>query len=117
MSRDNHYGGLIFTHHALQRLEERQFSQHMVVETFHRPDSRHSAKQAGAYEYRKQYDQSTVTVIAKQNDRSEWVVLSCWIDPPLPGTKDWKQKQNWKAYQRAGFWGKVWITIKQQLGL
>jgi hypothetical protein len=117
MGQANYYGGLVFTNHALQRLEERQFPQRMVVETFNRPDTSHPAKQVGAFEYRKRFDASTVTVIAKQNERREWVVLSCWIDPPLPGTKDYKQKQRYHAYKKAGFWGKVWLTIRNQLGL
>jgi hypothetical protein len=116
MANSNYFGGLIFTNHALQRLQERQFPQQMVVDTFHNPDQRISAKQPGAYEYRRRFDKSTVTVITKQNDRGEWLVLSCWIDPPLPGTKDYAQRQTYLAYRKAGFWRKVWLTIKQQLG-
>lgn len=117
MASPNHYRGLIFTNHALQRLDERRFPIDMVVETFNRPDTQEPAKQTGAMELRKRFETSTVTVIAKQNDRKEWVVLSCWIDPPLPGTKDYKERQRYHAYRKAGFWGKVWLTIRNQLGL
>lgn len=116
MASANHYAGLIFTNHALQRLDERQFPKHMVLETFNRPDSSHSAKQPGAHEYRKRFGTSVVTVIAKQNERKEWIILSCWIDPPLPGTKDYHEKQRYHAYRKSGFWGKVWLTVRNQLG-
>ena len=117
MANNNHYKGLIFTNHALRRLEERRFPKDMVVEAFRNADSTNPARQDGADEYRKRFGAQTVTAIVKQNDQGEWIVLSCWIDPPLPGTKDYKMKQRYHAYRKAGFWGKVWITIKSQLGL
>jgi hypothetical protein len=113
----NYYGGLIFTNHALQRLSERQFPQHMVLDTFNRPDKSFPGKQPGSYEYQRRFGASTVTVIAKQNERREWLVLSCWIDPPLPGTKDHKQRQHYLAYRNAGFWKRLWLTFKAQIGL
>ncbi len=116
MPNPNYYKGLIFTNHALQRLDERQFPADMVVEAFNKPDSSGPAKQPGASEYRKRFNNSVVTVITKQNDRSEWIVLSCWIDPPIVGTKDYKQRQRYHAYRKAGFWRKVWLTILSQLG-
>lgn len=117
MGSPNYYRGLIFTNHALQRLDERRFPVDMVVEAFNHPDASGSAKQPGAFEYRKKFDTSTVTVIAKQNERGEWIVLSCWIDPPLPGTKDYKERQRYRSFQRAGFWGKLWLTFLRQIGL
>jgi hypothetical protein len=116
MGNPNYFGGLIFTNHALQRLDERRFPAGMVIETFNQPDSRGPAKQPGAMQVRKRFGESTVTVITKQNDRGEWIVLSCWIDPPLPGTKDYKERQRYHAYKKSGFWGKVWLTIRSQLG-
>lgn len=117
MAQSNHYRGLIFTNHALQRLDERRFPIAMAADTFNQPDASGPAKQPGAVEFRRQFGTSTVTVIAKQNERREWIVLSCWIDPPLPGTKDYKQRQRYHAYRKAGFWRKIWLTILSQLGL
>ncbi len=117
MGKDNYYNGLIFTNHALQRLDERQFPKHLVATTFNHPDSQGPARQPGAIEFRKRFDQSTVTVIAKQNDEKQWIILSNWIDPPLPGTKDYKQRERYHSYRKAGFWKKVWLTILSQIGL
>lgn len=111
------FGGIIWTNHALERLGERGLSQEKAWETYHRPDRSFPGKQNGTTEFQKRFGPSTVTLIAKQNERREWLVLSCWIDPPLPGTEDYRKKQNYERYRRSGFWGKVWYTIKQQLGL
>ncbi len=105
---------VVFTKHARTRLQERKLLESMALETILYPDSIQHGKNQ---EFRKRLGQSTVTVIASKNDRNQWVILSCWIDPPLPGTKDFKEKKRYQAYQKAGFWGKIWISIKSQLGL
>ena len=53
----------------------------------------------------------------KKNDQNEWIIISCWQDPPLPGTRDYHKKQQWLKYKKAGFFGKLFITLKRQLGL
>ena len=110
-----HYKGAIYTNHALERLDDRGLTQDMAAETFRYPDKRISGKNPGSYEYTKKYQNSTVTVIAKQNEKGEWLILSVWIDPPLYGTKDYQKKQDYLASRRAGFWGKLWYVIKRQL--
>lgn len=116
MAKNNFYRGLIFTNHALQRMDERYLPKEWVSDTFHHPDDTAAAKQDGIL-YKKTFGPSTVSVIAKQNENNEWIILSCWIDPPYPGTKDYKRKERYKQYQQAGFWGKLWITLKNQLGI
>lgn len=110
----NRYHDLIFTNHALARLSQRGFTKEMVVQTFSNPDSQNKSKNGGT-EFNKKFGGQTVTVVAKQNEKYEWVVLSCWIDPPLPGTRDARLKQEYTIYQKAGFWGKIFLTIKQQI--
>lgn len=110
-----HYGGIIWTNHALERLTQRQFPQDMALQTFRLPDKQFPGKQQGSFEYQKHFGPSLVTVIATQNERHEWVILSCWIDPPLPGTMDSKKKDEYKKYQKASTWGKFWMTFKKQL--
>jgi hypothetical protein len=111
-----YYNNLIFTNHALQRLKERGATEQMAYTTFSNPDSTIDGKKPDTKEFRKKFNQSTLTLIAKQNEKKEWIILSCWIDPPLPGTKDFKDKQNYLSFQKAGFWGKLLITLKSQLG-
>lgn len=100
----------------LSRLGERGLTQQMAWETFTNPD-RTSSSNTGATEYRKRYGISTVTVIAKQNEKREWIVISAWIDPPLPGTEDEKKHNKWKEYQKAGWKKKIWLALLSQLGL
>src|SRR5690242_10196221 len=114
-SFSQHYSGVIWTNHALERLAQRQFPQDMALQTFRTPDRTLSGKQSGTTEYQKRFGSSLVTVIARQNEKQEWIILSCWIDPPLPGTLDSKKKEAYKHYQKASNWGKFWITLKQQL--
>lgn len=114
---DTHYGGVIWTKHALARLRERGLSQQTVLQAFRHPDSTRSGKGRGTTEFLSTFDGSEISVVAAKNEQGEWVIISCWIDPPLPGTKDWYRKQRYLAYQKAGFWGKLWRLVLRQLGL
>lgn len=111
------FAGAIWTNHALERLNQRGLTQQMASQAFSQPDSSFPGKQAGSIEYRKRFDKSWVTVIAKKNEKGEWLILSCWIDPPLPGTEDEKKLIAYRNFQKAGFWKKLWITFLRQLGL
>jgi hypothetical protein len=117
MSGKQYYAGLIWTNHALERLGQRGLSQELASQAFHSPDKVIRGNSNGSVEYQKRVQQSLVTTIVKQNEHNEWIVLSCWINPPLPGTEDEKRHKNYKRYQRAGFWGKVVLEILRQLGL
>lgn len=111
-----YYRGAIWTNHALERLGQRGLSQDMAADTFNRPDASLQGKQSGTMEYQKRFGISLVTIIAKQNERNEWIILSCWIDPPLAGTEDAKKQEAFRNYKKAGFWKKVWLVFKSQLG-
>lgn len=116
MTNTQYFGSLIFTNHALKRMEERKMVKQMAIDAFNNPDHTKTGKQAGTTEYIKKIADKTVTVIAKQNEKQQWVVLSAWTDPPYPGTKDHKNQQYYHTYRKAGFWGKIWLTLKNQLG-
>jgi hypothetical protein len=79
-------------------------------------DSSYRGKQDGTIEYIKKYQNSTITLIVKPNERRELLVLSAWIDPPLPGTQDAKKRDQYQEYRKATGWKKIWLIIKQQLG-
>ena len=117
MGNNSYFGGVIWTNHARDRLKERGMSRDIALKAFKDPDSKNQGKQSGTYEFQKKVGSSYITLIAKQNEQKEWVVLSCWIDPPVYGTRDWKNKQYYKAYQKAGVWGKLWIILRKQLGI
>lgn len=111
------YGGAIWTNHALERLGQRGLSQDMAWQAFNSPDQSEHGKNPGTIESRKRFGPSIVTIISKRNERNEWIILSCWIDPPLPGTEDFKKRQDYLKNKKASFWGKLWYTLKKQLGI
>lgn len=117
MTHQQHFGGAIWTNHALQRLGQRGLSQDMAWQAFRNPDVSEKGKNPGTTESRKKFGNSTVTIIAKPNERNEWIILSCWIDPPLAGTEDFKKREAYIKYRKASLWGKVFLTLKKQLGL
>lgn len=106
---------IVLTNHAKQRLSERYFSAALVEETVSRPDSVVAGKESDSREYRKRFDTKTVTAIVKDN-KSDLVVVSCWIDPPEYGSADYRKKEKYKQYQNASFSGKIWIEIKSLFG-
>lgn len=113
----NHYRGVIWTNHALSRLTERGISQDYALKAFNTPDQTAEGREPGTTQYSKRFGNALITVVAKQNDKNEWLILSCWIDPPLRGSIDEKRRKGYQSYQKASFWMKVWITVKRQLGL
>ena len=62
-------------------------------------------------EYKRRFGNYKVSVLAKQNERAEWIILSCWIDPPFPGSIDIKKRRFEKNYNKAGFWKKLWLLF------
>jgi len=115
MAVSKDYRKIIWTNHALERLDQRGLSQDLAFQAFSSPEKQFQGKNPGTTEFQKRFGQSLVTVIAKQNEKREWVILSNWIDPPLPGTVDYYKKEEYKKYKKAGFWGKLFLTLKKQL--
>ncbi|MFA6005640.1 MAG: hypothetical protein WC775_04115 [Patescibacteria group bacterium] len=112
----NTYGDLIWTNHALERIGQRGLNQEMAWSAVVQYDTYRDGKQSGTTEYEKRFGKSKVTAIVKVNEKGEKVVISCWIDPPYYGTDDYYKKQAYNRFQKAGFWGKFWLTIKEALG-
>lgn len=108
---------IIFTKHALQRLDERSFSKRLVEETLESADKVLQGKETGTLEYFKKYSDFTVTAIATKNEEGALLVLSCWRDPPVYGTHDYRKKKRYKEFKRAGFWKRLWLDILTSFGL
>lgn len=115
MSVSNSYGNVIWTNHALERLNQRGLSQEMAWQTFKNPQTSAKEKQ-NTLKFERKFQSSTVTVVAKQNDKREWVILSAWIHPPLLGTSDYTKQNKYKDYQKSSGIKKFLLTFKQQLG-
>jgi len=78
---DRYYKGVIWTNHALARLRERGVSQGDAWATFVRPDFSRPAKNLGSYVYYKTYGNTKVEVVAKKNEKGQWLILSVWSKP------------------------------------
>jgi len=114
---ERNFGGIIWTNHSLERIGQRGLTQKMAYEAFQFPEFTEGGKQPGSFQYSRNYGSSKVTVVAKQNERREWIVLSCWIDPPLVGYSDWASGVWKQKYNKSSPWKKWWLEIKRQFGL
>jgi hypothetical protein len=76
---------------------------------------------SGTTEYQKRFGKYYVTVIAKQNEKGQWIVLSCWMDPPMYGTADYEKKQQYnrymKDYRKSSFLGRIWKDLLYAFGI
>lgn len=83
----SNYGGLIWTNHALARLTERGIKQGDAWAVWNRPDQSRYSKTQGAWIYYRTWNDTRIEVVAKQNERKEWIVLSVWSKKvePLEG--------------------------------
>ena len=75
---DPRYGGIIWTNHAIQRLRERRITQSDAWYSFQHPNRQLPGKTPGSIRYYKDYGEQRIEVIAKKNEKKEWVILSCW---------------------------------------
>ena len=75
---NNRYGGVIWTNHALARLRERQITQSDAWYSFQHPDGQLPGTAPGSIKYYKDYGSQRIEVVASQNEKKEWIILSCW---------------------------------------
>ncbi len=113
---ETYYKDTIWTTHALSRLGQRGLTQDIAWQAFRYPDRTLSGKERGTTEFQKHIGQSVITIIAKQNEKSDWVIISCWVDPPLAGSDDAKKQARYREYKSASGWKKLLLIVKSQLG-
>jgi hypothetical protein len=75
---DKHYKGIIWTNHAIDRMHQRGVSQKDAYATWSNPDNSRYAESKGAWVYYKDLGNRQIEVVAKQNDRKEWLIISVW---------------------------------------
>jgi len=75
---DKNYKGVIWTNHAMVRLRERGIKQSDAWATWRRPNQSRYAKSKNAWVYYKTYGRTRIEVVAKQNEKKEWIILSVW---------------------------------------
>jgi hypothetical protein len=75
---DNHFGGIIWTNHALDRLRERGIKQGDAWATWRNPQISKKGTISGSWVYYRNYNGTQIEVVAKQNEKREWIILSVW---------------------------------------
>jgi hypothetical protein len=93
---DRNFGGVIWTNHALQRLRERGIKQGDAWATWRSPEQERYASAKGAWVYYRTYGTEKIEVVAKQNEKKEWIILSVWSRPVIAGDKQTKKSSFWQ---------------------
>lgn len=96
---DNHYGGVIWTNHALERLRQRGIKQGDAWATWNRPEQSYKANLHGsgdAWRYYRTWGDQKIEVIAKKNEKREWVIISVWSDRVYIPENQAKRKSFWR---------------------
>lgn len=106
----------IWTNHAYQRIKERKIHVSLIERTIADPD-RVQHRSNGSIELQKQVEDRRFTVLVRINDHQEHIIVSCWADPPYPGTKDLRLKNRYKQIQKASGIKKFWYAVLYQLGI
>ncbi len=75
---DRNYGGIIWTNHALARLTERGIKQGDAWAVWNRPDQSRYSNDKNAWIYYRTWHDTKIEVVAKQNEKKEWIILSVW---------------------------------------
>lgn len=87
---NNKYGGIIWTNHALQRLQERGIKQSDAWATWKRPDK--SRYEDETWVYTRKLGREVIEVVVKKNEKGEWIVLSVWSRPVSSGMRTFKKE-------------------------
>lgn len=78
---NKNFGGVIWTNHAIERLQKRGIKQGDAWATFNRPDQSRSGKTKGVWVYYKTYGDERIEVVAKKDGKGKWIILSVWKKP------------------------------------
>lgn len=107
---------VIWTKHATERNKERQITQSWIEQTIYDPEISNQVED-GKMESKKKFGNQTVSVITKEVENSNKLILSAWIDPPIFGTKDYKNKDRARQMKKASTLRKFLLTFLSQIGL
>lgn len=106
----------IWTNHALQRLKERKIPRNLINQALYHPDNT-LYQNKYVIEQQSRNTGRTTAVIIKTHDNGDKIILSCWVNPPFPGTRDYILRKRYLAMQKAPFMKKLWLTLLNKLGL
>jgi hypothetical protein len=89
------WGGLSWTDHALGRMKERNVSMETAKLVWNNPDSKRYATAKGAWIYNKDWGKEKIEVVAKQDEKGTWVILSVWSRPMVDGGEKTAVRMPW----------------------
>ncbi|MFC1653505.1 DUF4258 domain-containing protein [Patescibacteria group bacterium] len=72
------FNNVVFTDHALERLEQRNIKQGDAWATMNNPDSCRQAQRKKSWVFYRTWGNRRVEVVASKNEKKQWVVLSVW---------------------------------------
>jgi hypothetical protein len=98
---DRNFGGVIWTNHALDRLRERGIKQGDAWATWSSPQESRKGTVPGSWVYYRNWSGTQIEVVAKQNERKEWLILSVWSRPASENYK--KPESVWSLIFRKLF--------------
>lgn len=78
MQYQREFKGTIWTNHALDRMQDRGIKQGDAWATWKKPDQSRYAATKGAWVYYRTWGNQRIEVVAKQNEKKEWIILSVW---------------------------------------
>jgi hypothetical protein len=102
MANQRRYKELVFTNHALERLNQRKVAMSETWATWRRPDKKYYAATKQAWVFSRNWRHRQIEVVAKQNDRKEWVVLSVWSN-----YVKFRAKQSWLMKLLRWLWRRI----------
>jgi hypothetical protein len=103
---DSHFGGVIWTNHALSRMRERGIKQGDAWATWKRPEQSRKGT-SGGWVYYRAYGNERIEVVAKKNERGEWIVLSVWSRPVFSS----RNSSRPSSPKKISFWRSVYNFI------
>ncbi len=104
---------VIFTKHAKERMLSRNMVGKDIENTILNYDKKTENRER-LWGFRKKIGTYQYKVIAKA-DADKWIVISTWVDPPLPGSFDLVKKERYNRYLKAGTWGRIWMQIRRAI--
>ncbi|OGY09043.1 MAG: hypothetical protein A2782_00965 [Candidatus Blackburnbacteria bacterium RIFCSPHIGHO2_01_FULL_43_15b] len=97
---DRKYGGVIWTNHAMQRLEERGINPSEALATWRNPDQSRLATARNSWIYYKTFGNEKIEVVASKNEEDEAVILSVWSRPVYSQT-------GYRGRSSSGIWDRM----------
>lgn len=81
----------------MDRMRERGINQGDAWATWSRPQESRKGTASGSWIYYRTYGSERIEVVAKQNEKKEWLILSVWSRPVYGQVKTNKGTSFWRS--------------------